>query len=124
MLALNEARGRRRGGRCTTRICSTPSTSGCPGFLLFAWLHLLVLPQRAGRREARARGSGARASWRRSRRACRSRSVAFFVAAMFHPIAYQFYFFCIAGLAVALKNTVPRARLRATRVVCTGSSTS
>jgi hypothetical protein len=24
---------------------------------------------------------------------------------MFHPIAYQFYFFSIAGLAVALKNT-------------------
>jgi hypothetical protein len=24
---------------------------------------------------------------------------------MFHPIAYQFYFFTVAGLAVALKNT-------------------
>jgi len=31
--------------------------------------------------------------------------VAFGVAAMFHPIAYQFYFFSIAGLAVALRNT-------------------
>jgi hypothetical protein len=31
--------------------------------------------------------------------------VAFAVAAMFHPIAYQFYFFSIAGLAVALRNT-------------------
>ena len=30
--------------------------------------------------------------------------VAFLVAAMFHPIAYQFYFFSIAGLAVALRN--------------------
>jgi hypothetical protein len=30
--------------------------------------------------------------------------VAFAVAAFFHPIAYQFYFFCVAGLAVALKN--------------------
>jgi hypothetical protein len=30
--------------------------------------------------------------------------VAFAVAAMFHPIAYQFYFFSIAGLAVALRN--------------------
>ena len=30
--------------------------------------------------------------------------VAFFVAAMFHPIAYQFYFFSIGGLAVALSN--------------------
>jgi hypothetical protein len=30
--------------------------------------------------------------------------VAFFVEAMFHPIAYQFYFFTIGGLAVALRN--------------------
>jgi probable O-glycosylation ligase (exosortase A-associated) len=30
--------------------------------------------------------------------------VAFSVAAFFHPIAYQFYFFCLAGLAVALVN--------------------
>ena len=30
--------------------------------------------------------------------------VAFAVAAVFHPIAYQFYFFCVAGLAVALRN--------------------
>jgi hypothetical protein len=29
---------------------------------------------------------------------------AFAVAAFFHPIAYQFYFFCVAGLAVALRN--------------------
>ena len=29
---------------------------------------------------------------------------AFVVAAFFHPIAYQFYFFCLAGLAVALVN--------------------
>jgi len=30
--------------------------------------------------------------------------VAFAVAACFHPIAYQFYFFCVAGLAVSLKT--------------------
>ena len=30
--------------------------------------------------------------------------VAFAVEAFFHPIAYQFYFFCIGGLAIALKN--------------------
>jgi hypothetical protein len=30
--------------------------------------------------------------------------VAFAIAAFFHPIAYQFYFFCLAGLAVALVN--------------------
>jgi hypothetical protein len=35
---------------------------------------------------------------------------AFAVAAFFHPIAYQFYFFCLAGLAVALVN-VSRAHV-------------
>ena len=30
--------------------------------------------------------------------------LAFVVGAFFHPIAYQFYFFCVAGLAVALKR--------------------
>jgi putative inorganic carbon (HCO3(-)) transporter len=31
--------------------------------------------------------------------------VAFAVASFFHPVAYQFYFFCIGGLAVAVQNT-------------------
>jgi putative inorganic carbon (HCO3(-)) transporter len=31
--------------------------------------------------------------------------IAFAAEAFFHPIAYQFYFFCIGGLAIALKNT-------------------
>jgi hypothetical protein len=41
--------------------------------------------------------------------------VAFSVAAFFHPIAYQFYFFCVAGLAVALKTVswTETQRLRA-----------
>ena len=34
--------------------------------------------------------------------------VAFLVGAFFAPIAYQFYFFCVAGLAVALKNACRR----------------
>ena len=36
----------------------------------------------------------------------RTSLVAFVVAAFFHPIAYQFYFFCLAGLAVALVNAL------------------
>ena len=39
--------------------------------------------------------------------------VAFAVAAFFHPIAYQFYFFCVAGLAVALQERVCRGAERA-----------
>ena len=31
--------------------------------------------------------------------------VAFAVESFFHPVAYQFYFFCVGGLAVALQNT-------------------
>ena len=42
--------------------------------------------------------------------------VAFAVESFFHPVAYQFYFFCIGGLAVALQNTcrteLAMARLR------------
>jgi probable O-glycosylation ligase (exosortase A-associated) len=47
--------------------------------------------------------------------------VAFAVESFFHPVAYQFYFFCIGGLAVALQNTcrieVEMARLRSSEVV-------
>jgi hypothetical protein len=38
--------------------------------------------------------------------------VSFGVAAFFHPIAYQFYFFSIAGLAVALKHAYLTERAR------------
>ena len=31
--------------------------------------------------------------------------VGFGVAAMFHPIAYQFFFFTVGGMAAALRNT-------------------
>jgi hypothetical protein len=32
--------------------------------------------------------------------------VAFAVAAFFHPVAYQFYFFLVAGLAVAVQHVL------------------
>ena len=38
--------------------------------------------------------------------------IAFAVAAFFHPVAYQFYFFCIAGLALAVQKRVPTPRSR------------
>jgi O-antigen ligase len=76
---------------------------GVPGLLLFAWLHLRcyrtarAVEKRAGREPAHRNltllAAGVQVSL-----------VAFFVAAMFHPIAYQFYFFSIGGLAVALRN--------------------
>jgi probable O-glycosylation ligase (exosortase A-associated) len=76
---------------------------GVPGVVLFAWLHLLcyrtarAVEKRAARQPAHRHltllAAGVQVSL-----------VAFFVAAMFHPIAYQFYFFSIGGLAVALRN--------------------
>jgi probable O-glycosylation ligase (exosortase A-associated) len=75
---------------------------GIPGLLLFAWLHLLCYrtaravekrSAREGNRDLTLLAAGIQVSL-----------VAFLVAAMFHPIAYQFYFFSIAGLAVALRN--------------------
>ena len=77
---------------------------GLPGLVLFVWLYLTSL-------------RSARAVERRSARDASSRDlvhlaagvqialIGFGVAAFFHPIAYQFYFFSIGGLAVALKHT-------------------
>jgi O-antigen ligase len=87
---------------------------GVPGFLLFAWLHLLCF-RSAWAVERRARKEPAVAELQPLAAGVQVSLVAFLVAAMFHPIAYQFYFFSIAGLAVALKNTcraeIARARL-------------
>ncbi|MBI4478308.1 MAG: O-antigen ligase family protein, partial [Acidobacteria bacterium] len=48
--------------------------------------------------------------------------IGFAVAAFFHPAAYQFYFFCLAGLAVALKNACPpEARLKPGTTTQSGS---
>ena len=77
---------------------------GIPGLLLFVWLHVLcyltarTVEKRAARNPAH-RDLGLLAV------GVQVSLVAFAVAAMFHPIAYQFYFFSIAGLAVALRNT-------------------
>jgi O-antigen ligase len=88
---------------------------GIPGFLLFVWLHLLCF-RSAWAVERRARSDPALARLGTLAAGVQVSLVAFFVAAMFHPIAYQFYFFSIAGLAVALKNTY-RAEMARTRLV-------
>ncbi len=76
---------------------------GLPGLALFVWLYVTCV-------------RSARAVERRSTRDPSARDlvhlaagvqialVGFAVAAFFHPIAYQFYFFSIGGLAVALKH--------------------
>jgi probable O-glycosylation ligase (exosortase A-associated) len=91
---------------------------GIPGFLLFVWLHVScfrsarAVERRAAKdetlRDLEQLGQGVQISL-----------IAFAVAAFFHPIAYQFYFFTIGGLAIALKhacrNEIGQARLNAQR---------
>jgi hypothetical protein len=77
---------------------------GVPGLILFVWLYARCF------RSARAveRRAALDPSTRELMHLAAGVQVslaAFGIAAFFHPIAYQFYFFSIAGLAVALKNT-------------------
>jgi O-antigen ligase len=82
---------------------------GVPGLLLFAWLYLSCVKS--------ARLVARRTAGDRSRRELGNLAVgvlvsllAFGVAALFHPIAYQFYFFSIGGLAVAVRQAYWRER--------------
>jgi putative inorganic carbon (HCO3(-)) transporter len=78
---------------------------GLPGLALYLWLFASIF----------------RTAWRARRRAAADPSlhdlavvaasvqaslVAFGVAAMFHPVAYHFYFFCVAGVALAVANAL------------------
>jgi probable O-glycosylation ligase (exosortase A-associated) len=114
MIALNQARGLSTWRSVHNVYLQYAVDLGIPGFLLFAWLHLLCF-RSAWAVERRAHTDPAVAELAPIATGIQVSLMAFLVAAMFHPIAYQFYFFSIAGLAVALKNTcraqVARARL-------------
>ena len=108
MLALNEYRGRETFRSVHNAYLQYAVDLGLPGLLLFAWLHILCF-RSARRVERLAREHESLRSLGPLAAGVQVSLVAFFVAAMFHPIAYQFYFFTIGGLAVALMNTARRA---------------
>jgi len=114
MIALNQARGLSTWRSVHNVYLQYAVDLGIPGFLLFSWLHLLCF-RSAWAVERRARTEPSVAQLAPLAVGIQVSLIAFLVAAMFHPIAYQFYFFSIAGLAVALKNTcraeIARARL-------------
>jgi O-antigen ligase len=112
MIALNQARGLSTWRSVHNVYLQYAVDLGVPGFLLFAWLHLLCF-RSAWAVERRARKEPAVAELAPLAAGVQVSLVAFLVAAMFHPIAYQFYFFSIAGLAVALKNTCRAEMARA-----------
>jgi O-antigen ligase len=76
---------------------------GLLGLVLFVWLHVSCF-RSAGQAAARAARHPARRRLVHLALGVQIALIAFGVAALFHPIAYQFYFFSIAGLAVALQT--------------------
>jgi O-antigen ligase len=77
---------------------------GLPGLLLFLLLYFGCV--KAARRGEDADISGSedeeRATLAACSRALRYALVGFGVAAVFHPVAYHFYFYSLGGLAVAV----------------------
>jgi probable O-glycosylation ligase (exosortase A-associated) len=103
ILALNVARGRATWRSVHNAFLEYAVDLGIPGILLF--LSLLFVSFGTARRVERY-ARQARSLWDIGvfAAAAQIALVAFAVAAFFHPIAYQFYFFCVAGLAVAVRN--------------------
>ena len=112
ILVLNDARGVATWRRVHNAYLEYGVDLGVPGLLLFVWLHLTSY-RTARSVEKRAATDANLAGLRPLASGVQISLVAFGVAAMFHPIAYQFYFFSVAGLAVALGTTAARARATA-----------
>ena len=102
LLALNAARGRETWRSVHNAYLQAAVDLGLPGAALFVAL-LLASFQNARRVRRHAQRAGHDELALLAQGVSISLS-AFAVAAFFHPIAYQFYFFCLAGLAVALVN--------------------
>jgi probable O-glycosylation ligase (exosortase A-associated) len=108
MLALNKYRGKDTFRSVHNAYLQYAVDLGLPGLLLFAWLHIRCF-RSARRVEHRSASDEAVRPLGPLAAGIQVSLAAFFVAAMFHPIAYQFYFFTIAGLAVGLHNTARAA---------------
>lgn len=107
ILAMNEQRGEDWTAVHNAYLQSAVDL-GIPGLLLFAWLH--VSCYRTARRVERAcEATPSLADLGNIATGARIALMTFVVAAFFHPIAYQFYFFTVAGLAVALTHAYDTA---------------
>jgi putative inorganic carbon (HCO3(-)) transporter len=108
LLALNSMRGHETWRSVHNAYLQAAVDLGIPGVsILLALLAASFQNARRVRRTAERNGLSDLASLAQG---VSISLAAFAVAAFFHPIAYQFYFFCLAGLAVALVN-VCRVRL-------------
>jgi len=102
ILALNDARGQATWRSVHNAYLEYAVDLGLPGLALFVWL--LIASFRSTSKVARYARRAGFADLETFAAGIQIALVAFAVAACFHPIAYQFYFFCVAGLAIALKN--------------------
>jgi O-antigen ligase len=108
VLVMNDERGIDTWRRVHNAYLQYGVDLGLPGLLLFAWLHLTCY-RTARAVEKRAAAVPAVRELTPLAAGVKISLLTFGIAAMFHPIAYQFYFFSIAGLAVALRNTYKAA---------------
>ena len=92
LLALNDYRDRDTYRSVHNAYLQYAVDLGLPGLMLFAWLHILCF-RSVRRLERRAQHDDAFRTLGPLAGGVQVSLVAFFVAAMFHPIAYQFYFF-------------------------------
>jgi O-antigen ligase len=104
ILVMNDERGIDTWRRVHNAYLQYGVDLGLPGLLLFVWLHLTCY-RTARAVEQRAAATPSLRDLQPLATGVKVSLVAFGVAAMFHPIAYQFYFFSVAGLSVALRNT-------------------
>jgi probable O-glycosylation ligase (exosortase A-associated) len=112
ILALDQIRSRPTWRSVHNAYLEYAVDLGVPGLLMF--LALLIASVKSARRvETRGIRTPALRDLSVLASGVRIALLAFAVGAFFHPIAYQFYFFCVAGLAVALER-VCRSELEGT----------
>jgi O-antigen ligase len=110
IFALNEARG-----STWTEIHNVylqlGLELGLPGLILFLVLYFKCM-RNTGDVIRRSKQAPQLAPLLHLAEAIRVSLIAFAVAAMFHPTAYDFYFYYIAGLAIALRAVTDREEVR------------
>ena len=106
VLAVNEARGSNVWTDVHNAYLNYGVEMGIPGITLF--IALVIVSWRSAKRIEKGAGTKLPEELRALATAVRISLVGFSVAAFFHPIGYNPYFYYLGALAVALKTTATR----------------